>query len=51
VFTGNTIRDTRPAADRRQTIGILLEQNVGPVRLDGNTIDALTPVNDARKPR
>jgi hypothetical protein len=50
VFTGNTIRDTRPAADRRQTVGILLEENVGSVQMDGNTIDAPTPVNDTRKP-
>jgi parallel beta-helix repeat protein len=50
VFTGNTIRDTRPAADRRQSVGISLEQNVGSVQLDGNTIDAPTPINDARKP-
>jgi len=51
VFTGNTIRDTRPATDRRQTVGILLEEKVGPVRMEGNTIDTAMPVEDARKAR
>jgi polygalacturonase len=51
VFKGNTIRDTRPASDRRQTTGILLEPNVGRVALDGNTIDAAKPIADERKQR
>jgi parallel beta-helix repeat protein len=51
VFNGNIIRDTRPAGDRRQTVGIALEQNVGPVQMDGNTIDAATPIEDGRKQR
>jgi hypothetical protein len=49
VFIGNTIRDTRPGADRKQTAGIVLEQNVGPVQVEGNTVDAATPVADERK--
>jgi len=51
VFKGNTIRDTRPASDRKQTAGIALEPNVGPVEMEANTIDAATPIEDARKPR
>jgi hypothetical protein len=49
VFQGNTIRDTRPDTERKQTTGILLEENVGAVKMDGNTIEATTTVKDARK--
>lgn len=49
VFKGNTIRDTRTGAERRQATGVLLEENVGRVELDANTIEAPTPVQDARK--
>jgi hypothetical protein len=49
VLTGNTIRDTRPAPERKQIVGIQLEQNVGKVQTDGNTIEAATSIQDARK--
>jgi hypothetical protein len=49
VFQGNTIRDTRAAADRKQTTGIALEEKVGAVRLEGNTVDAPTALQDARQ--
>jgi len=48
VFTGNTIRDTRPAADRKQKVGILLEKSVGQVTLEGNQIEAEKVVDDQR---
>ncbi len=50
VFTGNTIRDTRPPAERKQVVGIQLEAKVGQVRLEGNAIEAATLVQDARRP-
>ncbi|HUF60646.1 MAG TPA: right-handed parallel beta-helix repeat-containing protein [Verrucomicrobiales bacterium] len=49
VFQGNIIRDTRSGSERRQTVGILLEENVGEVRIDGNEIDAESAVEDKRK--
>lgn len=51
VFSGNTIRDTRAGEERRQTTGILLEENVGAVQTDGNRIEAATPIRDERKMR
>jgi hypothetical protein len=48
VFIGNTIRDTRPEGSRHQTIGIQVEEKVGLLTLDGNTIDARTPLQDRR---
>ena len=49
IIKGNTIRDTRAAGDRQQTTGIVLDESVGQVQLDGNTIDASTPIQDQRK--
>jgi polygalacturonase len=51
VFKDNTIRDTRPAAERKQVTGVLLEENVGAVQTEGNTIEATTAIQDSRKPR
>ncbi len=51
VFQGNTIRDTRAESDRQQATGIALEEKVGPVQLDRNTIEAATPIADGRKTR
>ena len=51
LFKNNVIRDTRPADARRQTIGILIEEPVGNVVLEGNEIDAKTKVQDGRKAR
>jgi hypothetical protein len=48
VFRNNRIRDTRPPAERRQTVGIQLETKVGSVVLEGNEIDAAQPVVDQR---
>jgi hypothetical protein len=51
VFKGNTLRDTRPSGERRQSVGIQLDENVGTVKTDGNNIEAATAIVDARKPR
>jgi len=49
VFKDNTIRDTRSGSERRQTVGIQLEEKVGGVALEGNTIEAATRVEDKRQ--
>lgn len=49
VIKGNTIRDTRTGGERRQTTGIVLDESVGQVHFDGNTIDATTAIQDKRK--
>jgi hypothetical protein len=48
VLKNNQIRDTRPAESQRQTTGIRLEQRVGCVNLEGNTIEGKIPVKDQR---
>jgi len=48
-FKRNTIRDTRPAPERKQTVGFLLEQKVGEVKLTDNTVEAKTSVVDRRE--
>jgi parallel beta-helix repeat protein len=48
VFRNNTIRDTRAAAERRQTTGVRVEKDAGDVTLDGNALDADTAVKDER---
>ncbi len=49
TFTGNVIRDTRSGKDRKQNVGVLIEEKAGEVSLDKNEIDAATPVDDRRK--
>lgn len=49
VFKNNTIRDTRSAESQKQTVGIRIEEQVGEVILDGNTIESKTLVEDRRK--
>lgn len=48
VFKGNIIRDTRLAGARKQAVGIRIEEGAGEVQLEGNQIDAKTPVEDRR---
>ncbi len=50
VLVNNIIRDTRDKDQRTQTVGILIEEKVGPVRLEGNTIEADVKIDDRRKP-
>ena len=51
VFKNNIIRDTRLGTQRKQEVGIRLEERVGDVDLDGNAIDATTRIEDKRKKR
>ncbi len=48
IFEGNTIRDTRKGAERTQTIGILVEDRVGPVQIGPNQIEAAQEIDDHR---
>jgi len=48
-FTGNVIRDTRSEGERKQKVGVLIEEAAGAVALDNNTIDAKTKIEDRRK--
>ena len=48
IFKSNTIRDTRPQDSQTQTVGILIEEQVGSIVLDGNKIEAKTPIDDRR---
>lgn len=48
VFRNNTIRDTRPEGERTQTVGFLIEEKAGDIRLEGNTVEAATEVDDRR---
>jgi nitrous oxidase accessory protein NosD len=49
TFKGNVIRDTRSGRDRKQTVGVLIEEKAGDMILDKNEIAASTPVEDRRK--
>ena len=49
ILKDNRIRDTRPAELQRQTSGICLEQKVGSVTLEGNTIEGKILVADQRR--
>ncbi len=51
VFKNNIIRDTRPAESQTQTVGIRIEEQVGEVILEGNTIEAKVEIDDRRKGR
>jgi parallel beta-helix repeat protein len=48
VFENNTIRDSRAPSDRTQTVGLLIEETVGDVTLEGNRIQADQPLADRR---
>ena len=48
IFKNNVIRDTRPDGSRTQTVGIRIEERVGQVILDGNTIEAEVTIDDRR---
>ncbi|MFH1719569.1 MAG: right-handed parallel beta-helix repeat-containing protein [Planctomycetota bacterium] len=50
VFKNNIIRDTREADSQKQTVGILIEEQVGKVALNGNEIRAKTLIEDRRVP-
>jgi parallel beta-helix repeat protein len=48
VFKNNVIRDTREDSNQKQTVGIRIEEHVGQVTLNGNTISAKTIIDDRR---
>jgi polygalacturonase len=48
VFQGNVVRDTRSEDLRTQTVGILIEETVGRVTLEENSIEAEVPIDDRR---
>jgi hypothetical protein len=48
IFEDNVIRDTRAGSQRTQTVGIQVEERVGPVRLGTNQIEASTVIDDRR---
>ncbi len=50
VFRNNTLRDTRPAGQQRQTVGFRFDEKVGRVTLEGNQIEAPQPIQDKRQP-
>jgi hypothetical protein len=49
VFKNNTIRDTRTGDAKLQTSGILIEEKVGSVDLEGNKIEAAEALVDRRE--
>jgi hypothetical protein len=49
VLRDNVIRDTRLESVRRQTVGIRLDESVGPVVIEGNQISAALEVDDRRR--
>jgi len=48
VFKNNIIRDTRENDAQKQNVGIRIEENVGQVTLENNTIKAKTVIDDRR---
>jgi parallel beta-helix repeat protein len=49
VFKNNIIRDTREDKSQKQTVGILIEEQVGQITLKDNKIQAKTSVEDRRE--
>jgi len=48
ILRNNTIRDTRPTAERRQTTGIRIEEKAGPITTESNQIQADKAIDDRR---
>lgn len=48
IFEKNLIRDTRSDAEQTQTVGILIEPQVGPIEVGPNLIKAATAIDDRR---
>ena len=49
VFKDNVIRDTRADQSQTQTVGVLVEEQVGDVTLEDNQIQAETQLQDRRR--
>ena len=50
ILKNNSIRDTRPQGSQCQTVGIQVDEKVGTLTIEGNSITATTPLEDRRKP-
>jgi parallel beta-helix repeat protein len=50
IFHKNIIRDTRSDDEKRQVVGVQLEDKAGPLNLQDNTIETKVQVKDDRKP-
>jgi parallel beta-helix repeat protein len=48
IFEDNVIRDTRADSQRTQTVGIRVEEQVGPVKIGRNQIEASPVIDDRR---
>jgi parallel beta-helix repeat protein len=48
VFENNLIRETRAGSQQTQTIGIVVENRVGPIRIGANQIEAGSAIDDRR---
>jgi hypothetical protein len=48
VFRNNTIRDTRQGSERKQTVGIRIDEKVGGITVDNNRIEAERSIEDRR---
>lgn len=48
LFKNNIVRDTRAPAERRQTVGIRIDEQASDIRLEDNEIAAPTPIDDRR---
>ena len=48
VLKNNIIRDTRPEGEKKQTVGIFIESSAGDIVMEGNSVEAPTPVQDQR---
>jgi len=49
IFEDNVIRDTRSGSRQTQTVGILVEDRVGPVSIETNRIEASPAIDDHRR--
>lgn len=49
LFVRNTIRDVRKGAEEGPTVGILIEERVGQLNLEDNTIETQVRVEDKRR--
>jgi hypothetical protein len=49
VFENNVIRDTRSGSQQTQSVGILVEERVGPFQIGSNQIEAGIAVDDRRR--
>jgi hypothetical protein len=48
IIRDNTIRDTREGNSQTQTVGVLLEEQVGDIELQENRIEAARSIEDQR---